>query len=83
MSDAGERHFAETQRIVVKDTQCTVEQLSFEAGHKSVSGSIWQDLLWKFGVSKEDRIKIMKNLRGAGVSSKTLNSKTLITKPVH
>ena len=62
MSDAGERYVAKTQRVVVKDTQWTVEQLLFESGHKSVSASIWHDLLLKFGVSKEDRIKIMKNL---------------------
>jgi len=45
-----------------KDTQWTVEQLSFVARHKSVYAIPWYDLLLKFGVSKEERIKIMKNL---------------------
>jgi hypothetical protein len=60
---------AETQYLAVtqglkklfKDTQWTVEQLSFVAGHKSVSASVWHDLLLKFGISKEDRVKIMRN----------------------
>ena len=45
-----------------RDTQWTVEQLSFVAGHKSVSTSVWHDLLSKFGISKEDRVKVIKNL---------------------
>ena len=45
-----------------KDTQWTVEQLSFVAGHKSVSASMCHDLLSKFGISKEDRVKVIKNL---------------------
>ena len=54
VSDAGERHVAETQRLaelqhlavtqglkkLLKNTQWTVEQLSFVAGHKSVSPSL-------------------------------------------
>jgi hypothetical protein len=34
------------------------------AGHESVSvsASVWHDLLLKFGISKEDRVKIMRNL---------------------
>ena len=31
-------------------------------GHKSVSASVWHDLLSKFGISKEDRVKVIKNL---------------------
>ena len=31
-------------------------------GHKSVSASVWYDLLSKFGISKEDRVKVIKNL---------------------
>jgi hypothetical protein len=31
-------------------------------GHKSVSASACHDLLSKFGISKEDRVKVMKNL---------------------
>ena len=38
-----------------------VEPLSFVVGHKSVSGRVWHDILLKFDVSKEDRVKIMKN----------------------
>ena len=32
-------------------------------GHESVSvsASVWHDLLLKFGISKEDRVKIMRN----------------------
>ena len=30
--------------------------------HKSVSASAWHDLLSKFGISKEDRVKVIKNL---------------------
>ena len=36
--------------------------MSFVAGHKSVSASVWPDLLLKFVVSKEDRVKVIKNL---------------------
>jgi len=32
------------------------------AGHKSVSASIWHDLLSKFSIRKEDRVKVIKNL---------------------
>jgi hypothetical protein len=58
------QHLAGTQgfNFFLKDTQWTVEQLSFVAGHKSVSASVWHDLLLKFGISKEDRIKVIKNL---------------------
>ena len=46
-----------------KDTQRTVEQLSFVVGHESVSASVWHDLLLKFcSISKEDRVKVIKNL---------------------
>jgi hypothetical protein len=31
-------------------------------GHKSVFASVWHDLLLKFGISKEDRVKVIKNL---------------------
>ena len=31
-------------------------------GHKSVSGSVCHDLLLKFGISKEDRVKVIQNL---------------------
>ncbi len=31
-------------------------------GHKSVSASIWHDLLSKFSIRKEDRVKVIKNL---------------------
>jgi hypothetical protein len=76
VSDTGERYVSETQKLaeiqhlavtqglkkLLKDTQWTVEQLSFVAGHKSVSASVWQDLLLKFGISKEDRVKVIKNL---------------------
>jgi hypothetical protein len=39
-----------------------VEQLSFVAGHKSVSASVWHDLLSKFSIGKKDRAKVIKNL---------------------
>ena len=32
------------------------------AGHKSVSASVCHDLLSKFGINKEDRVKVIKNL---------------------
>ena len=70
------RHVAETQKLaetqhlavtqglkgLFKDTQLTVEQLSFVAGHKSVSASVWHNLLSKFGIGKDDRAKVIKNL---------------------
>ncbi len=31
-------------------------------GYKSVSGSVCHDLLLKFGIKKEDRVKVTKNL---------------------
>ena len=31
-------------------------------GHKSVSANAWHDFLLKFGISKEDRVKVIKNL---------------------
>ena len=31
-------------------------------GHKSVSASVWHDLLLKFSIRKEDRVKVIKNL---------------------
>ena len=45
-----------------KDTQWTVEQMSFVTGNQSVSASVCHDLLSKFGISKEDRVKVIKNL---------------------
>ena len=32
------------------------------AGYKSVSVSVWYDLLSKFDIIKEDRVKVIKNL---------------------
>ncbi len=76
--DTGEKYVSETQKLVetqhlvitqglerlFKDTQWTVEQLSFVVGHKSVSASVCHDhdLLSKFGISKEDRVKVTQNL---------------------
>jgi hypothetical protein len=76
MADTGEKYVSETQKLaeiqhlaitqglekLFKDTQLTVAQLSFVAGHKSVSASVWHDLLLKFGISKEDRVKVIKDL---------------------
>jgi hypothetical protein len=61
---------AEAQYLVVtqglknlfRDTEWTVEQLSFVAGHKSVSESVCHDLLLKFSIRTEDRVKVIKNL---------------------
>jgi hypothetical protein len=75
-SDAGDQYVAETQKLaetqhlavtqglmsLFKGTQRTVEQLSFVAGHKSVSASVWHNLLSKFGIGKDDRAKVIKNL---------------------
>jgi hypothetical protein len=36
--------------------------MSFVVGHKSVSTSVWYDLLLKFLHQKEDRVKLIKNL---------------------
>ena len=36
--------------------------MSFVVGHKSVSASVCHDILSKFGISKEDRVKVIKNL---------------------
>ena len=58
MTDTGE-YVSETQKLVeiqhltitqglkrlFKDTQCTVDQLSSVVGHKSLSASVWYDLL--------------------------------------
>ena len=76
VTGTGEKYVSETQKLVetqhlaitqglkrlFKDTQWTVEQLSFVVGHKSVSASTCHDLLLKFGISKEDRVKVIKNL---------------------
>ena len=76
VSDAGHEYVAETQKLaeaqhlavtqglqkLFKDTQWTVAQLSFVTGHKSVSASIWHDLLLKFSIRKEDRVRVIKNL---------------------
>ncbi len=61
---------AEIQQLVVtqrlkklfKDTQWTVEQISFVTRHKSVSVSVCDDLLLKFVMGKEDKVKVIKNL---------------------
>jgi hypothetical protein len=49
------QHLAITQGLkrLFKDTQWTVDQLSFVVGHKSVSASVCHDLLSKFGISKD------------------------------
>ena len=70
LTSAQAQELGETQHLVItqgikrlfKDTQWTVEQLSFVVGHKSVSASVCHDLLSKFGISKEDRVKVIKNL---------------------
>ena len=76
VSDASDQYVSETQKLaetqhlavtqglksLFKGTQWTVEQLSFVAGHKSVSASVWHDLLSKFSIGKEDRAKVIKNL---------------------
>ena len=76
VSDTSDQYVAETQKLaetqhlavtqdlksLFKGTQWTVEQLSFVAGHKSVSASVWHDLLSKFSIGKEDRTKVIKNL---------------------
>ncbi len=76
VSDTGERYVSETQKLAeiqhlavtqglkrrFRDTQWTVERVSFVAGHNSVSASAWHDLLLKFGMRKEDRVKIIRNL---------------------
>jgi hypothetical protein len=76
VSDAGDQYVAETQKLaetqhlavtqglksLFKGTQWTVEQLSFVAGHKSVSASVWHNLLSKLGIGKDDRAKVIKNL---------------------
>ncbi len=67
VSDTGEKYVSETQKLaelqhldvtqglqkLFKDTQWTIEQLSFVSGHKLVSVIVWYDLLLKFGISKE------------------------------
>ena len=76
VSDAGQEYVSETQQLVeaqylavtqglqklFKDTSWTVDQLSFVTGHKSVSVNIWHDILLKFSIRKEDRVKVIKNL---------------------
>jgi hypothetical protein len=72
VTDNGEKYVSETQKLAetqhlaitegLKDTQWTVEQLSFVTGHKSVSASVWYDLLSKFDINNEDRVKVIKNL---------------------
>jgi len=58
------QHLAVTQGLkkLFKDTQWTVEQLSFVTGHKSVPASVWHNLISKFGISKDGRLKVMKAL---------------------
>jgi ribosomal protein S19E (S16A) len=36
--------------------------MSFVTGHKSVSASVCHNLLSKFVINKEDRVKVIKNL---------------------
>ena len=71
-ADTGEKYVSETQKLelaeiqhlaitqglkgLFKDTQWTVEQLSFVAGHKSVSASVWHGLLSKFGIRSAEGI---------------------------
>ena len=76
MTDTGEKYVSETQKLLeiqdlvitqvlkrlFKDTQWTVEQLSYVTGHRSVSASVCHDLLSKFDIIKEDRVKVIKNL---------------------
>jgi hypothetical protein len=76
VSDAGHEYVSETQQLpeaqhlavsqglqkLFKDTQWTVDQLSFVTTHKSVSASICHDLLLKFSIRKEDRVRVIKNL---------------------
>jgi hypothetical protein len=74
VSDAGEKYASETQKLaeilsgtqglkkLFKNTQWTVGQLSFVAGHKSVSASVCHDLRLKFGIIKEDSVKVITNL---------------------
>ena len=76
VTDTGEKYASETQKLaetqylvitqglkrLFKDTQLTVEQLSFVSGHKSVPAGVCHDLLSKFGISKEDRVKVIQNL---------------------
>jgi hypothetical protein len=76
VSDAGQKYVTETQQLaeaqhlivtqglqkLFKDTQSTFEQMSFVTRHKSVSVSICHDLLSKFSIRKEDRVKVIKNL---------------------
>jgi len=59
------QHLAVTQGLekLFKDTQWTDEQLSFVTGHKSVSASVWQNLISKFGIRKDDRLKNYKEPR--------------------
>ena len=60
MSESGERYAAETQRVaelqhfdvtqglttLFRGTQWTVEPLSFVEGRKSMSASVWHDLIY-------------------------------------
>jgi hypothetical protein len=76
VTDTGAKYVSETQKLeeiqhlvitqdlkrLFKDTQWTVEEVSFVVGHKSVSASVCHDLLSKFDISKEDRVKVIKNL---------------------
>jgi hypothetical protein len=76
VSDTGHEYVTETQQLgedqhlavtqdlqkLFKGTQWTVSQLSFVTGHKSVSASVCHDLLLKFSIRKEDRVKVIKKL---------------------
>ena len=74
VTDTGEKYVSETQKLeethhlaitqglkrLFKDTQWTVEQLSFVAGHKSVSASVCHDLLSKFGIAKRTESRLLR-----------------------
>ena len=57
------QHLVVTQGLqkLFKDTQWTVDHLSFVVGHKSVSASVCHDLLLKFSIRKKDKVKVIKN----------------------
>ena len=62
------QHLAVTEDLKkqFKDTQWTVEHLSSWVGHKSVSASVWNDLLLKLIIRKEDRVKVIKKSKDTG-----------------
>ena len=58
------KHLATTQGLkrLFKDTEWTVEHLSFVVVHKSVSVSVCHDLFSKVVINKEDRVKVITDL---------------------